>query len=92
MAAILVVEDGPIKGREIPLKGKKILIGRGHDCDLQVLDERLSRVHCRIEKRDDSYFAASSNKNYVGINRSIERSDISFIRKNENAILRRFAS
>lgn len=69
MVAMLVVEDGPIKGREIPLKGKKLLIGRGHDCDLQVLDERLSRVHCRIEKRGDSYFVIdlkSRNGTFVG--------------------------
>jgi len=58
MTAMLIVEDGPIKGREIPLRGRRTLIGRGHDCDLQVLDEMLSRAHCRIEKKGESYSIA----------------------------------
>lgn len=61
MTAVLIVEDGPIKGRKIPLRGRKTLIGRGHDCDLQVLDEMLSRAHCLIEKKGESYSITDLN-------------------------------
>lgn len=61
MIAALIVENGPIKGRKIPLRGKKTLIGRGHDCDLQVLDGMLSRVHCLIEKEGESYSITDLN-------------------------------
>ncbi|MFC1672386.1 HD domain-containing phosphohydrolase [Planctomycetota bacterium] len=58
---MLVIEDGSSKGRSVPLQGKKTLIGRGHDCDLQVLDESLSRVHCLLEKKADAYILTDLN-------------------------------
>jgi putative nucleotidyltransferase with HDIG domain len=61
MKAVLVFDGGPTEGRTVPLKGGKALIGRGNDCDLQVLDESLSRVHCLIEQKGDEYFITDLN-------------------------------
>lgn len=45
----LLVTGGPSLGRTINLRaGKQLVIGRGDDCDLQLLDASISRRHCRI--------------------------------------------
>jgi len=61
MKAVLILDEGPAEGRTVPLKGGKALIGRGQDCDFQVLDESLSRVHCLVEKKGDEYFITDLN-------------------------------
>ena len=38
MIGTLIIENGPLKGRKIPLRGKKTVLGRGQDCDVQILD------------------------------------------------------
>jgi response regulator RpfG family c-di-GMP phosphodiesterase len=48
--------------------GQKLVLGRGEDADIQILDSGLSRQHCCIEKRGDDYFVtdlASTNGTWV---------------------------
>ncbi len=54
MVGTLVIERDHAKGREVPLRSRKVLMGHGHNCDVQILDESLSRVHCIFEKNDES--------------------------------------
>lgn len=46
--ASLNFNAGPLAGEVRPLAGGTFTVGRLAGCDLQVLDERVSREHCRI--------------------------------------------
>jgi Nif-specific regulatory protein len=48
---LIRVETGPHAGREVPVSGK-ITIGRGEDCDLRLIDEKISRKHATLEPRN----------------------------------------
>ncbi len=48
-----VVLEGPHEGAEYPLGDRRLLIGRGEECDIALNDTSVSRVHADIE-RDDS--------------------------------------
>lgn len=45
----LVMITGPNVGASFPLLEKKIVIGRGEDCDLPINDTSVSRVHAEIQ-------------------------------------------
>ncbi len=66
----LYVVDGPESGRVIELSSaSKMTIGRGKSSDTQINDPRISRVHVRVEFRDDDPFlvdAESMGGTYVG--------------------------
>ncbi len=49
----LSVMFGPRRGvtRDVPTR---LLVGRGAHCELQLLDEKVSREHCVFERRDDA--------------------------------------
>ncbi len=50
----LTFTKGPEKGRKVPLEaGGKLVLGRGDDADVQILDPHVSRVHCHIEVRPE---------------------------------------
>jgi DNA-binding NtrC family response regulator/pSer/pThr/pTyr-binding forkhead associated (FHA) protein len=48
---LLRVESGPFAGREITLQGN-ITIGRGEDCELRLVDEKVSRKHACVDFKD----------------------------------------
>ena len=49
MERLLVVIQGPDKGRSFPLvDGQTLTVGRGQASDTQINDPRMSRVHCRV--------------------------------------------
>ena len=55
--------------------GQKLVLGRGDDVDIQILDSGLSRQHCCIEKVGDDYFVCdltSTNGTWVN-GKQIER-------------------
>jgi len=64
-APVLIYDDGTRHGRPVALTVDLFSIGRGRTCDFQIsVDASLSRVHCKLEKRDGKVYvfdAGSSN-------------------------------
>ena len=54
MSSILLLREG-VPRLKVPL-GDTCRIGRSSECDLQLLDHQLSRVHARIDLRGDAYW------------------------------------
>lgn len=50
----VVVEEGPNRGTLYEL-GEECLLGRGEGCELQLLDDGVSRQHARIKNRDGAW-------------------------------------
>ena len=48
MEVKLIVVSGKHAGKEIPLPGKKCLIGRGEECQLRLQSTMVSRKHCLL--------------------------------------------
>ena len=67
--ATVTVMEGPHAGAELELAGEPAyVIGRGHDCDLQIRDRSVSREHTRIEFDGQYYWlvdCGSSNGTLV---------------------------
>ena len=51
----LVAMTGPNKGKVYYLQGKRIIIGRGDNADIQIIDTKVSREHAEITFAGDSY-------------------------------------
>ena len=51
----LAAESGPAAGEvyALPASGRRLLVGRGDQCDIVVLDTELSRVHLAIDGTSD---------------------------------------
>lgn len=63
-----IYPTGPWMGMRYPLIDKPIIIGRGDDCDIRVLDTSVSRRHARIERIKNDVFVLdmqSTNGSYV---------------------------
>ncbi|BBM88164.1 ATP-binding protein [Candidatus Uabimicrobium amorphum] len=55
MSLQLTILNGAGKGIKLQLKpGSNLVVGRGDDCDLQIADESVSRVHCYISMLDQT--------------------------------------
>ncbi len=66
--AMLILLDGPERGRRWPLQADRCLIGREPDADIVIADRRISRHHAEIVRRDDKYYLrdlGSKNGTYV---------------------------
>ena len=65
----LVALKGQVYTRPFQLgDGQKLVLGRGEDADIQILDSGLSRQHCCVEKVGEDYFVsdlASTNGTWV---------------------------
>ena len=61
--------DGNAATQEIDVRRKKrVLIGRGEDCDIQLISDRVSRHHCEVFCQDGQFFVrdlGSTNGTYV---------------------------
>src|SRR5258706_438142 len=54
---LLVVEKGHDKGKSLPVPdGKTILIGRDSSTSLPLRDTMTSRMHFKVENREDGYW------------------------------------
>ena len=76
----IVVLSGVSKGNHLSLEPRAMTVGRDERCDMQVLDERVSRTHIQVTLRDDAECLlkdVSSNGVFVNGNRV-----------NETAVLR----
>ena len=47
----IVIVSGPNEGMLFNIDIDEVVIGRGDDCQLQLVDEKASRNHCRIQKQ-----------------------------------------
>ena len=56
IGARLVVQDGPYLGKSVPIRGGKLVIGRGPECQLRVGSSMVSRSHASIERRGHRFF------------------------------------
>jgi len=70
MNSELVALRGTLYSKSFRLKeGDKIVVGRGGDADIQILDGGLSRHHCYIEKvGNDFYITDLSSRNGTWVN------------------------
>lgn len=54
--ARLIVQDGPMMGRPVSIRGSKFTIGRGPACQLRLGSATVSRTHATIERRGGRLF------------------------------------
>src|SRR5262249_55546151 len=43
-------------GREVPLTGDRVLLGRSRECDIRLVDTNVSRRHAEVRHEDDAYW------------------------------------
>jgi diguanylate cyclase (GGDEF)-like protein len=63
-----IYPTGPGMGKRYALNDSPIVLGRGHDCDIQVNEHSVSRRHARIQPASDGYYAVdlqSTNGTFV---------------------------
>jgi ABC transport system ATP-binding/permease protein len=63
----LVVVEGPNPGTQYPLLDKKLLVGRGEECDLTLPDTSVSRVHASLMRDEHGRFHISDQKSSNGV-------------------------
>lgn len=66
-----IYPTGPMMGTRHILTVKPIIIGRGEDCDIRILDNSVSRRHARIEHLPEGYFVLdmqSTNGTFINDN------------------------
>jgi len=70
MSVLLRILDGPQAGSSLELReGQRVLLGRGDEADLRVLDSWASRLHCAVACRPDGVFVEDLNtKNGTYVN------------------------
>ncbi len=69
--ASLIVVSGANEGDYYPLGVRTWVIGRGENCPIQLVDERVSRKHCQIrfdEKEDTHHVIDLKSANGVFVN------------------------
>jgi hypothetical protein len=65
----LIVDQGNLRGRTLDFPERKVILGRGADCDVQLHDDGVSRRHCCIEVRADGVFIRDlHSRNGVRVN------------------------
>ncbi|MBZ0088968.1 MAG: FHA domain-containing protein, partial [Thermoanaerobaculia bacterium] len=47
-------------GREIPLEGRPLVLGRADDCDIVISAPSVSRRHARIEREGETFLVRDS--------------------------------
>ncbi|HEY8430343.1 MAG TPA: response regulator [Sandaracinaceae bacterium] len=80
-AARLIVLSGHHTGMRYPLVGGAVVLGRSDDCDLQLDDPKVSRVHARLVRQGEQWLIedlGSRNGTLVNGERLTERRALSF--------------
>jgi len=66
---MLLIKEGELAGRDWVLDRDVMIIGRGADCDIHVPERQVSRVHARIERRNQGYLLIDlGSKNGTHVN------------------------
>src|SRR4051794_5995833 len=74
-----IYPTGPLMGIRHVLSEKPIIVGRGEDCDIRILDNSISRRHARIERLTDGFHVLdmqSTNGTFVNDKASEEGNSI----------------
>ncbi len=70
MELVLRVTAGPFEGRERPIpRDRPFTLGRSEEADFEIVDTKISRIHCRVELRDGEWVLedlSSRNGTWVG--------------------------
>ena len=56
---------------KIRLTGQGMLIGRGDDCDIQLVDEKISRQHARIKEQGGTFWIQNLSPNGTRVNHAM---------------------
>jgi predicted component of type VI protein secretion system len=59
---------------KLRLTGHGMLIGRGEDCDIQLVDEKISRQHARIKEKDGTFWIQNLSPNGTRVNHALVES------------------
>lgn len=54
--SVLHMISGPLSGQSFQIEQDEILLGRGPDNQIQIVEESISRTHAKILRRDDHFF------------------------------------
>src|SRR5262245_18032639 len=74
-----IYPTGPWMGLRHGLSDRHLIVGRGEDCDVRVLDTSVSRRHARIEKIGGEFYVLdmqSTNGTYVNDKQSLPEDPI----------------
>jgi pSer/pThr/pTyr-binding forkhead associated (FHA) protein len=59
---LLVIQRGPNAGKEFPLDGDALIIGRQPDCAIWLESTAVSRQHAQIVRLEDAYFIETEKR------------------------------
>jgi hypothetical protein len=67
------------EGREVPVTGDRVVLGRSRECDIRVADANVSRRHAEVRHEDETYWVIDlGSTNGTELNgRRIERAELS---------------
>jgi pSer/pThr/pTyr-binding forkhead associated (FHA) protein len=67
------------EGREVPITGDRVLLGRSRECDIRLGDANVSRRHAEVRREDDTYWVVDlGSTNGTELNgRRVERAKLS---------------
>ncbi|MDO8493796.1 MAG: FHA domain-containing protein, partial [Deltaproteobacteria bacterium] len=51
-----------------PFEQEKIIIGRGHECEIQLFEPEISRQHCTLTKENGHFVLQDSSRNGTRVN------------------------
>jgi hypothetical protein len=68
-----------LEGREVPVTGDRVVLGRSRECDIRLADANVSRRHAEVRHEDGSYWVIDlGSTNGTELNgRRIERAELS---------------
>jgi pSer/pThr/pTyr-binding forkhead associated (FHA) protein len=67
------------EGREVPVTGDRVVLGRSRECDIRLADTNVSRRHAEVRREDDAYWIVDlGSTNGTELNgRRVEREQLS---------------
>jgi pSer/pThr/pTyr-binding forkhead associated (FHA) protein len=67
------------EGREVPVTGDRVVLGRSRECDIRLADTNVSRRHAEVRREDETYWIVDlGSTNGTELNgRRVEREQLS---------------
>ncbi len=77
--ALRAVATLSLEGRDVPVTGDRIVLGRSRECDIQLADANVSRRHAEVLREDDTYWIVDlGSTNGTELNgRRVQRAQLS---------------